>query len=51
MREVGKILGLTDDVTGALSTQVWGWSEEGVEEKTRRSPETSTSKTAASAWR
>ena len=33
MREVGKVLGLTDDVTGALSTQVWGWSEEGVEEK------------------
>ena len=33
MREVGKVLGLTEDVTGALSTQVWGWSEEGVEEK------------------
>jgi len=33
MREVGKALGLTDDVTSALSTQVWGWSEEGVEEK------------------
>ncbi len=33
MREVGKVLGLTDDVTAALSTQVWGWSEEGVEEK------------------
>ncbi len=33
MREVGKALGLTEDVTGALSTQVWGWSEEGVEEK------------------
>ena len=33
IREVGKVLGLTDDVTGALSTQVWGWSEEGVEEK------------------
>ena len=33
MREVGKVLGLTDDVTGALSSQVWGWSEEGVEEK------------------
>ena len=33
MREVGKVLGLTEDVTGALSSQVWGWSEEGVEEK------------------
>ena len=30
MREVGKVLGLTDDVTGALSGQVWGWSNEGV---------------------
>ena len=32
MREVGKALGLTEDVTGALSRQVWGWSEEGVDE-------------------
>ena len=32
MREVGKVLGLTEDVTGALSSQVWGWSEEGVDE-------------------
>ena len=32
MREVGKVLGLTEDVTGALSGQVWGWSEEGVQE-------------------
>ena len=32
MREVGKVMGLTEDVTGALSSQVWGWSEEGVEE-------------------
>ena len=31
MREVGKVLGLTEDVTGALTSQVWGWSEEGVE--------------------
>ena len=31
MREVGKVLGLTEDVTGALASQVWGWSEEGVE--------------------
>ncbi|GAC1339576.1 MAG: error-prone DNA polymerase [Acetobacteraceae bacterium] len=33
VREVGKALGLTEDVTGALATQVWGWSEEGVEER------------------
>ncbi len=33
VREVGKVLGLTEDVTGALATQVWGWSEEGVEER------------------
>ena len=33
IREVGKALGLTEDVTGALSSQVWGWSEEGVEEQ------------------
>jgi len=30
MRDVGKVLGLTDDVTAALAGQVWGWSEEGV---------------------
>ena len=33
IREVGKALGLTEDVTGALSAQVWGWSEDGVEEQ------------------
>ncbi len=33
VREVGKALGLTEDVTGALASQVWGWSEEGVEEE------------------
>ncbi len=33
MREVGKVLGLTEDVTGALSSQVWGWSEDGVGEE------------------
>ena len=32
VREVGKVLGLTEDVTGALAGQVWGWSEDGVEE-------------------
>jgi error-prone DNA polymerase len=33
VREVGKALGLSEDVTGALSGQVWGWSNEGVAEK------------------
>ena len=33
LREVGKVLGLTEDITGALSSQVWGWSEEGVNEE------------------
>ncbi len=32
VRDVGKVLGLTEDVTGALASQVWGWSEEGVTE-------------------
>ena len=30
VREVGKALGLPEDVTGALAGQVWGWSEDGV---------------------
>ena len=33
VREVGKVMGLTEDVTGALASQVWDWSEDGVEEK------------------
>jgi error-prone DNA polymerase len=33
VREVGKALGLTEDVTGALASQVWGWSTEGVGEE------------------
>ena len=32
VRDVGKVLGLTKDVTGALASQVWGWSGEGVTE-------------------
>jgi len=28
LREVGKALGLSEDVTAALSSQVWGWSNE-----------------------
>lgn len=30
VREVGKALGLPEDVTGALAGQIWGWSSEGV---------------------
>ncbi len=30
VRDVGKALGLTEDVTAALAGQVWGWSEDGV---------------------
>ncbi len=33
VREVGKAMGLTEDVTAALAGQVWGWSEEGVQEE------------------
>ncbi len=33
MREVGKALGLPEDLTKALAGLVWGWSEEGVGEK------------------
>ncbi len=33
IRDVGKALGLTEDVTGALSSQVWAWSDEGVAEE------------------
>ncbi len=33
VRDVGKVLGLTEDVTSALAAQVWGWSEDGVEDQ------------------
>ena len=33
VREVGKALGLSADMTAGLSSSVWGWSREGVEEK------------------
>ena len=33
VREVGKVLGLSDDVTGALAGSVWGWSNAGVAEE------------------
>ena len=31
VREVGKVMGLTEDVTAALAGQVWGWSDDGVQ--------------------
>ena len=31
LRDIGKALGLTEDLIKALSSQVWGWSSEGVE--------------------
>jgi error-prone DNA polymerase len=33
LRDVGKALGLPEDLITLLNAQVWGWSEEGVEEK------------------
>jgi len=33
IRDVGKVLGLTEDITGALAAQVWGGSEGGVAEE------------------
>jgi len=33
LRDVGKALGLSEDMIKGLSSQVWGWSTEGVEEK------------------
>jgi error-prone DNA polymerase len=33
VREVGKALGLPEDLTGALAGQVWGWSNEGVADR------------------
>ncbi|MBF9232190.1 error-prone DNA polymerase [Microvirga alba] len=33
VREVGKVLGVPEDVTGGLSGLVWGWSAEGVGER------------------
>ncbi len=32
IRDVGKAMGLTEDVTGALASQVWGGGEHGVED-------------------
>ena len=33
VREVGKALGLPEDLTAALAGQVWGWSNDGVAER------------------
>ncbi|KRE13857.1 DNA polymerase [Bosea sp. Root381] len=33
LRDVGKALGLPEDLIGALSSQVWAWSEDGVEDR------------------
>jgi len=33
LREVGKALGLPEDLTRALSGQIWGWSNDGVEQR------------------
>jgi error-prone DNA polymerase len=33
VRDVGKAMGLPEDVTAALAAQVWAWSDEGVEEE------------------
>ena len=36
LRDVGKALGLTEDVITQLNSQVWGWSTDGVEETQAR---------------
>ncbi len=33
VREVGKVLGLPEDMTAALSSQIWGWSNDGVADR------------------
>lgn len=36
VREVGKALGLTEDVTAVMADDVWGWSNDGFKEKRAR---------------
>ena len=48
VREVGKALGLTEDVTAALSSQVWGWSSGWRGRPARRGAAISISLTVAS---
>ena len=43
VREVGKVMGLTEDVTSALASQLWGWSGDGVTEESARKNSTSIS--------
>ncbi|MBT0957384.1 error-prone DNA polymerase [Alphaproteobacteria bacterium KMM 3653] len=31
VREVGRVMGLSDDTLGALSSQIWGWGGSGIE--------------------
>ena len=33
LRDVGKALGLPEDLISMLNSQVWGWSEDGIEDK------------------
>ncbi len=33
IREVGKVMGLSEDVVAALSSQLWGWGSSGVSDK------------------
>ena len=33
VRDVGKALGLSEDIISALSGQIWGWSNDGVDER------------------
>ena len=47
LRDVGKALGLSEDLIRMLSSQVWGWSTEGVEPKHAEELPA----TAAWAWR
>ena len=47
VRDVGKAMGLTEDVTGALASQVWSWSEERRRRGTRRGAEFQSGRTAA----
>lgn len=36
VREVGKAMGLSADMTALLASQIWGWSSEGVDEENLR---------------
>ena len=37
VREVGKALGLTEDVTAVMASSVWGWSSDGIADQRARS--------------